>query len=533
MKSKAANQSIGGEPVVSVIMIFFNGQAFIEQAIESVLEQTFPAWELLLIDDGSTDASSEIARKYASLWPDRIRYFEHPGHQNRGMSATRNLGISRARGKYLAFLDSDDVWLPQKLERHVQLLEENDKAGMVYGPTHYWYSWTGKPEDRFRDYLLKNGIPSGTLLEPPALLTRFLARNAAVPGICSLLIRRDVVERVGGFEESFHDLYEDQVFLVKACLETPVLVSSESLDHYRQHPASVCAVGEKDGRIRSAQARYLNWLEGYLKDCEQNDPALWNAYRIERWRHRYPALYRLFRSIRKILERRRQQNGSIPVGKLRFGELRRLKPVSEVFGYDRGTPIDRYYIENFIAGHAEDIHGRVLEVADNTYTKKFGGDRVSQSHILQEIKGNPQATVIADLTNAPQLANDSFDCIILTQTLHYIYDIHAAVQTLYRILRPGGILLATFPGISQVDRRELDYGWYWFFTTRSVRRLFAEAFPAGSLAVESFGNVLAAVSFLEGLSIQDLKADELDYQDPAYEMIITLRAVKPLEAGNG
>lgn len=216
-----------------------------------------------------------------------------------------------------------------------------------------------------------------------------------------------------------------------------------------------------------------------------------------------------------------------PVGVVSFGSLRRVKPISRAFGYDRGLPIDRYYIENFLAHYANDIQGRVLEIGDNSYTRRFGGDRVTKSDVLHIMEGNPEATIVADLTCADNIPSDSFDCFILTQTLHLIYDVRTALKTLYRILKPGGVVLATFPGISQLAHDQWGDYWYWSFTTRSGRQLFEEVFPAANVKVETYGNVLAAISFLQGLAVEELRSEELEYRDPNYEVLITVRAVKP------
>jgi SAM-dependent methyltransferase len=207
--------------------------------------------------------------------------------------------------------------------------------------------------------------------------------------------------------------------------------------------------------------------------------------------------------------------------------LRRLAPISDEFGYDRGLPVDRYYVESFLARQDEDIRGRVLEVGDDSYTRKYGGSRVRVSDVLHVVEGNPQATIVADLTRAEHIPSDAFDCIIFTQTLHLIYDVHSAVQTLHRILKPGGVLLATFPGISPTPKAYELGGWYWALTTQSARRLFEEVFPARNLGITAYGNVLVAISFLHGLAVEELSQEELDYCDPDYEVLITLRAAKP------
>lgn len=215
-------------------------------------------------------------------------------------------------------------------------------------------------------------------------------------------------------------------------------------------------------------------------------------------------------------------------GTVDFGGLRRLAPVSQVFGLDRGLPVDRYYIEKFLAANAADIRGRVLEMGDPFYTRKFGGDRVAKSDVLHVVEGNPQATVVADLTCADHIPTDSFDCIILTQTLQMIYDYRAALRHLHRILRPGGVLLMTTHGISRVARREGvdDWGEYWHFTSQSLKRLFGELFPPSNVKIDVYGNVLAALASLHGFAADELETHELDHLDPNYEILLSVRAVK-------
>ncbi|MBF2004216.1 MAG: methyltransferase domain-containing protein [Chlorogloeopsis fritschii C42_A2020_084] len=216
-----------------------------------------------------------------------------------------------------------------------------------------------------------------------------------------------------------------------------------------------------------------------------------------------------------------------PVGEIKFGNLRRVKPISQHFGYDRGLPIDRYYIENFLSLQAEDIHGRVLEIGDNFYTTKFGGDHVTKSDVLHVKEGNPDATIVGDLANADNIPSDAFDCLVLTQTLHLIYDIRAALKTIYRILKPGGVALITVPGISQISVDEWKDYWCWSFTAISVQRLFKEFFSQENVQFDTYGNVLAATSFLQGLATEELEKQELDVRDPSYQVLITVRAVKP------
>ena len=211
---------------------------------------------------------------------------------------------------------------------------------------------------------------------------------------------------------------------------------------------------------------------------------------------------------------------------VRFGSLRRLTPVSRVFGSDRGTPIDRYYIESFLTKNTQDIHGHVLEIGDDSYTRKFGGERVINSSVLHVTPGNPQATLVGDLETGAGIPASAFDCMILTQTFQFIYEVNGAIANAYAALKPGGVLLVTFPGISQISRYEMDC---WRFTTLSARKLFGEVFPTRSIKIEAHGNVLIAMAFLHGFAAEELQREELDYHDPDYEVLITVRAVKPMQ----
>jgi len=215
----------------------------------------------------------------------------------------------------------------------------------------------------------------------------------------------------------------------------------------------------------------------------------------------------------------------VAVGKIDFGSLRRVVPISRVWGYDRGLPIDRYYIERFLRGHSSDICGQVLEIGDNTYTRRFGGDRVTSSDVLN-LYDTPGTTIMADLASAPHIPSDNFDCIIFTQTLQFIYDLHSAVATLHRILRPGGILLATFPGITHTQDDQWARHWSWSLSARSGERLFGEAFSPEAVHVEGFGNVLAAISFLHGVATEELTPEELDFRHPGFDVTIAVRASK-------
>jgi SAM-dependent methyltransferase len=215
------------------------------------------------------------------------------------------------------------------------------------------------------------------------------------------------------------------------------------------------------------------------------------------------------------------------IGGVRFGDLARTAPIDGNFGFGRGTPVDRFYIESFLDRNRNDIAGRVLEVGDPAYSLRFGAERVTRQDVLNVSAGNPHATIVGDLSKPDVLPRDSFDCIVLTQTLQFIYDLRPAVAQLHAALRPGGVLLVTVPGISQIDRAS-DWTWYWSFSSASALRLFAEVFDAGSVSVDSHGNVFAAMSFLQGLALEELPPSKLLVQDSAYPVIVAVRACKRL-----
>jgi SAM-dependent methyltransferase len=230
---------------------------------------------------------------------------------------------------------------------------------------------------------------------------------------------------------------------------------------------------------------------------------------------------------RALISLRRRVQGVPAPGRVAFGDLRRLSPISRDFGSDRGPPLDRHYIEAFLERQRADVQGRVLEIGEDTYTRRFGGDRVTRADVLHVNDRNPRATFVGDLATADHIPSDAFDCIILTQTLQLIYELRPAILTLHRILKPGGVLLATVPGTTPVvGWSEWGPIWHWSFTELVMRRLLGEAFAADALTLETHGNVLAATALLHGLAADELTAEEIDLRDPDYPVIITARALK-------
>ena len=298
------------KPLISCIIIFLNaGKLYFEEAIKSIFAQTYENWELLLVDDGSTDESTEIAKQYARQSPEKVRYLEHEGHQNHGMSAARNLGILHAKGEYISFLDGDDVWVPQKLERYLAIIESQPEAAMVCGSTQYWFSWTGNPKDKQRDYvgLVGESIQKNKLYKPPTLLLLFLRNEADTPCTCSVLIRSKVFDDIGNFEEIFRGMFEDRAFFCKLYLKVPVFVTGECLEKYRRHSNASYYISIKMGQFNPykpnpAQATFLNWLKDYLSREGVKNIDLWQALQKQLWPYHHPFLFFL-KQVKKQMKR--------------------------------------------------------------------------------------------------------------------------------------------------------------------------------------------------------------------------------------
>lgn len=299
------------EPLVSVIVIFLNEETHLPEAIDSVTAQTQEGWELILVDDGSTDASSVIAKQIAADHPRRIRYLEHPGHQNLGMSQSRNIGVDAARGRYIAYLDADDVWRPEKLERQLELMADQPEARIVYGPLHRWFSWTGDPADEGRDDLYGihgDGLTLGLnrLYRPPELVALFLEHKDLVPS--GALFERDLFIEVGGAEPSFRDDYEDAAVFVKMCLRAAAYCADDSWYLYRQHPNRSWSESDHS----PVRLRFLDWTAGYLEQEHLGDPMLERALGRGRRKITNPRRHRIERTARRGMRLIRRMRGNAP-----------------------------------------------------------------------------------------------------------------------------------------------------------------------------------------------------------------------------
>ncbi|MFD2247981.1 glycosyltransferase [Pontibacter ruber] len=538
----ATGTHTGNQPLVSVIIPCYNHGQYLHKAIESVLRQTYKYTEIVVVDDGSTDNTKPVSEQYEG-----VKYIYQ---QNQGLSAARNTGIRHSTGDFILFLDADDWLYPKGIEVNTCYLARHEELAFVSGTF-----------DAF--YINENTIKEGALEVHADHYCRLLQGNY-IGMISTVLFRRWV------FDEFLYDTRlrncEDYDLYLNIARKYPVFHHQNKIAVYRIHSANMSnnvpmmlngVLGTLDrqrNKLTTEKERKAFktgqkiWKKYYChelyENLSQNKTAPSKANLLTLLKYRPPLLMRYILKSRKsmikanvkklmpatslrLLHRMGIVKSYIPApGKAKPSDLYKTTPLSTDFGYDRGGPIDRYYIEQFLGKEAASIQGRVLEIGDNEYTLQFGGTKVMQSDILHVNESNPMATLIGDLSNAPQIPDDLFDCIILTQTLQMIYDFKGALGTCYRILKPGGTLLLTVPGITPIDHGEWKETWYWSFTDKAMRKLFEETFDAGATDIRTYGNVFAASAFLYGVGLPEVPQKKLDIQDPHYQVIVAVKAVK-------
>jgi len=280
------------EPLVSVVLCFFNEKKFLKEAVQSVLFQDYQHWELILVDDGSRDESTEIAKAYAKAFPDKIIYLDHLYHQNKGLSASRNAGIKKCRGAYVAFLDADDFWTPGKLRFQLDIFKNYSKVTVVLEASLYWNSWRDTEQD---DTIVPVGVAEGIYETPQLMLSLYPLGKGAAPCPSGIMVRRIVLRRCV-FEELFRGIlqvYEDQAFLSKIYLKETVYVSATCHNQYRQRQASLVSGVHESGNYHKVRSYYLYWLRDYL----QAQPVRYRSVEKLLWKaqmpYREPLLYKI------------------------------------------------------------------------------------------------------------------------------------------------------------------------------------------------------------------------------------------------
>jgi len=518
---------------VAVIVTTHNYARFLPDALDSVLAQTVSPSEILVVDDGSTDDPAAVVARYRN-----VQILSIP---QQGIAAARNAALAKVSARFVVFLDADDVLAPTALESGLACMAANPGAGFVYG-AHRLVDADLRPLSG----------PSISRVQPNAWHS--LLRGNLVQMHAAVLFDRENLLAVGGYDAAIPRCEDYELFLRMA---RRFLVAC--------HPAVVADYRLHGQNMSSDAAEMLSW---HLKVLDRNRPDPTDSAGLRAWRDgqrhwkkaftnfvwtdrgapsatRWTQRRKMMRvaprltpaaALRQVvlrvlpnpmvdLVRRVRKPRVMPrVGDFDFGDLARLKPVDANFGFGRGNPVDRYYIERFLDANRGDVKGRVLEVGTPDYSKIYDSG-ITRQDVLN-VNDDPGTTIHGDFEDEETLPPNAFDCVIFTQALQYAYRPEAALRNLYRSLKPGGVLLATLPAITPVDN--VEWQWYWAFAPKVANRLFEESFGPGNFTLDVYGNVFAATCFLQGLAVEDVGARWLDPADPAYPVNITVRAVKPV-----
>ena len=481
----------------SLVVLAFGPDRVIERAVQSLARQTATDLEIVVVHDRANNAFLQrqvgtLADRYPTTFV--VAAGSGPG-------ARRQVGVQASHGRYFAIVDGAESFGATYFERACLALDEMPDAGFAT-------TWGGfTPEDAKLDAR----VDLADLTASP-----WTVANAT-------LVRRSSLDAAGGFDPSLPDFVEWDLLLTLAERgERGVLVPGAMLHRHPQDDVRLreSLRGERHlPAVRRIFDRHVASFERHaaraLSQRDGNAKALWKSRgldlvaRRERLRTELDGVMNDLASVRGELKRYGRAT-------LEWNDLRRATPLSRNWGLERGRPIDRHYIEGFVSEHAADIRGAVLEVLDSGLTEAYGGSRVRRSDVLDIDPGNHRATVIGDLRTAGQLPANAYDCFILTQTLHLVDDIEAAVVQAHRALKPGGVLLATLPCVSMVAEEYGAAGDHWRVTEAGARQLFERVFSPAMVQTRSRGNVLAATAFLYGLSCEEIELGELDADDPAY-----------------
>jgi glycosyltransferase involved in cell wall biosynthesis len=525
---------------IGVVITVAHRKNHANDALHSVLNQTKAANEILVVDCVASGMLADTVGGFREA-----RYIRHDDGAN--IATTRNIGIAAATSDCLLFVDSNDLLLPRGIETGLSFFEAHPEIDVAL----FDFQWT--------DETGRAVWPSGRS-QVEGELTLHLLAGDRVFAHSSTCYRRRVFDRVGGFNPNFAAA-SDRDLLLRAVKTVSVAVDSSVIAKCRpsiEDPSQVLLATRASLEAVDLHGRpslYENMRRRGIARAEAiYGELLWERIRASIGERRlnsslfkdtweaataYPQL--VAQEIKRFVQHRVGNNvhGLGTVKQKQVHHLRQLarlqiqgaNSVSMQFGYDRGQPLDRYYIERFLGERSAAIRGRVLEIKNSHYTRQFGGDRVTHSDVLHPDPEWPEATIHGNLTDPCAFGGNLFDCVILTQTLHLIYDMRAVLRTVVKILKPGGILLATAPCISKVYRLNepahlnLDHD-SWRLTRWSFGRLLGEFFPSDQVEVDAAGNLAVNAAFLYGLAVEDLPSAVLQQNDSENEMILLAMAVK-------
>jgi glycosyltransferase involved in cell wall biosynthesis len=528
--------------LVSVIITCYNHSQYLNQAINSVRYQTYKNIEIIVVDDGSTDATKSVAQQNAD-----VNYiYQH----NQGLSAARNTGIKHSKGEFLMFLDADDFFYENAISINLEHIVSDEKLVFVSGSHNVVYTITGKIRPVVKTV---NDLHYSQLLKG-----NYIGMHASV------MYRRWV------FNEFLFDTSlkacEDYDIYFKITSKYPVLNHAHVVAAYCMHQTnmsgniplmleSAITVLKRqqkklysDAEIMAYQEGLKNWKSYYIQELEKkllttqsfssNEYLTLLKYDSNLTPGKALKVCAIMLVINmlncipssslkeKIRAFGSKFNAQLPaLGEVNFGDLNRLTPIGSPFCSDRGIPIDQFYVDNFIGDQILSIKGRTLEIGDDLYIQRYGRNEVTEGIVVDFNFADFDNDLEETNNNNPVLLNDWFDCIILPQKLHLIYNYEKVLHTCFRILKPGGTLLLTVPGITPINHKYKDT-WYWSFTDVSIKKIFQETFPESHIDVYAFGNILTATACLYGIGQEEIPLDKLLYVDSQYQVVITVKATK-------
>lgn len=507
--------SVRERGVVTLVVLATGPIRQATRAMAVAVEQSAPGRRLIVVHESEVTRAS--IEKLGGVDERQIEFLSVAGLTP---GAVRNAAMARGGGEWMAVIDGSERLAPGHIDACRRALEA-DRALLFATAPGVWFP---------------DSLPSAARA---VQLTDLLAGGWTMSS--ATLFRADAIERAGGYDRELPALVDWELMLR--------LLTTHAPDSPDAAPSQAGVLLPLD--VKRAESDDVMLLEALRAD--RHLPAVRAI--VERYRAAFESepirvltmregvARRLWARERGLVEKRDQLQQDLAAAERELGalraeladagqrspewnDLRRVTPLSRNWGLDRGRPIDRFYIERFIASHRDDIRGRVLELLDSGLTYAYGDERVAQADVMDIDPGNYRATVVADLRAPVQIPDDTYDCIILTQTLHLIDDMPAVVEQAHRMLKPGGVLLVTLPCASMVATEYGPQGDFWRVLPAAATRLFGQAFAAADLQVGARGNVLATTAFLYGLSCDDVDEHELDFDDPAYPLIVTVRAVK-------
>ena len=514
-----------GLPTVAIVITAYNDEAYLREALQSAFDQTRAPVEIVIVDDGSATPVAEFLQGVEGVRIVR--------QANAGLSAARNTGAQAVGADLVIFLDGDDRLRPEAVAAGAAAMAASPTADLAYG---------GHLRVR------ADGSPIGGVRFMPLAEDAYLAllRRNVIGMFSSAIVRRSALLEVGGFDVSLPRC-EDYDLYLRLARRGGIVSHAALVAEYRWHgrnmswspgPMLETVLGILDRQpVRSAAERRARaqgraiWRWYYRAERRAARVGGDARHQIEwlppqeRWRRRLTRWRRRLPKPVQQLASRLSGRWPPPLGAVDLGHLESTRPVSPDFGFDRGTPVDRHYIERFLEARAGAIQGRVLEVGDAAYSRRFGGARITQQDVLHVVEGSPGATICGRVEDGV-LPADAWDCIIFTQTLHLVFDVRAAMANLYAALRPGGVLLLTAPGVGQIDRHEWRDHWYWAITPAALDRLASDLHGA-RYEISSFGNVYACVAFLHGVAVEELDLEKLGENDPHFPLTSALWLQKP------